>query len=332
MRERPIGDLLDALNQLGDNCTCENRPGFPPLMVNASGLRGGNVNVRGDVSSQFLSGLMLASPYAASDVYIHIQGSLVSKPYVEMTRQIMAAFGATVVAEHDFSAFRIAAPQKYAARQYLIEPDASAASYFWAAAAITGGEVTIEGLSRDSLQGDVQFVECLTKMGCRVNYSPSAITVSGRAAHGIDIDMNAISDTAQTLAVVALFANGPTTIRGVAHIRHKETDRIGDLARELRKFGATVDELPDGLRIHPPPLPLGEGWDEGACLTHLAGTNTTSIEIETYNDHRMAMSFALAGLVHPGVVIRDPGCTAKTYPRFFDDLQRVINSPPGGGG
>jgi len=312
MRERPIADLFDALNQLGANCSGEQQAGFPPVIVKAAGLGGGNVCVRGDVSSQFLSGLMLAAPYASADVQIQVQGVLVSKPYIEMTRQIMEAFSATVVAEHDFAAFRIAAPQKYSARGYSIEPDASAASYFWAAAAITGGEVTVEGLSRNSLQGDVRFVDCLAQMGCRVSSSANTFTVSGRAARGIDLDMNAISDTAQTLAVVSLFTNGPTTIRGVAHIRHKETDRIGDLARELRKFGARVDEFPDGLRITPPPS-LTPG----------------PIEIETYNDHRMAMSFALAGLVSPNVVIRNPGCTAKTYPRFFDDLAQLCSQSAG---
>jgi 3-phosphoshikimate 1-carboxyvinyltransferase len=196
----------------------------------------------------------------------------------------------------------------YAACDFAIEPDASAASYFWAAAAITGGEVTVAGLTKNSLQGDVQFIECLARMGCCLDFAADGITVSGRAERGIDVDMNAISDTVQTLAVVALFASGPTTIRNVAHIRHKETDRIGDLARELRKLGATIDELPDGLRIVPPADP-----------SHLKGA-----EIETYNDHRMAMSLALAGLHLPGVTILNPGCTAKTYPNYFRDLTRLV--------
>jgi 3-phosphoshikimate 1-carboxyvinyltransferase len=312
MRERPIGDLLTALNQLGANCKGEERFGFPPVVVEANGLRGGNVTVRGDLSSQFLSGLMLAAPYAACQVNINVDGELVSKPYVAMTAKIMAAFGATVNA-NTASGFQIATANRYQSRVYSIEPDASAASYFWAAAAITGGELTVEGLSRDSLQGDVQFVECLTSMGCRVDYSTDAITVSGRAERGINVGMNAISDTAQTLAVVALFAQGPTTIRGVAHIRHKETDRIGDLARELRKFGATIDELPDGLRITP-------------ARTPSVREELLPIAIETYNDHRMAMSFALAGLVHPAITILNPSCTAKTYPRFFQDLSTLCQS------
>jgi len=309
MRERPIGDLLDALNQLGANCRGEMRAGFPPVIVSAAGPRGGRASIQGAISSQFLSGLLMAAPRAAANVEIVVACELVSKPYVFMTQRIMEAFGAHVDVSSDFRSFRIRAPQTYGSRKYDIEPDASAASYLWAAAAITGGEVMVEGLNKDSLQGDVAFVECLKQMGSRVNYSNDAITIADRAECSIDVDMNAISDTVQTLAVVALFAHGPTTIRGVAHIRHKETDRIGDLARELRKFGATVDELPDGLRITPPP-------DIRQCR---------DITIETYNDHRMAMSFALAGLVVPGVTIVNPGCTAKTYPRFFDDLTRLAS-------
>ncbi len=313
MRERPIGDLLIALNQLGADCQGEQRAGLPPVIVAARGLSGGIVKIRGDVSSQFLSGLMLASPYAAHDVEIAVQGELVSKPYVAMTSQIMAAFGASVIAKENAASFRIAAPRSYVGKQYAIEPDASAASYFWGAAAITGGEVKVEGLSRDSLQGDVQFVECLAQMGCRVKYSADAVTVSGRAERGIDVDLNAISDTAQTLAVVALFASGPTTIRGVAHIRHKETDRISDLARELRKFGSEVEESPDGLKITPPTTPTRS----------VSEVSPPPISIETYNDHRMAMSFTLTGLTRPGVTILNPACTAKTYPRFFDDLSNL---------
>jgi len=305
MRERPIGDLLDALNQLGADCRGELKGGFPPVIVRANGLRGGQVTIRGDISSQFLSGLMMAAPYAVGDITVSVSSELVSKPYVAMTQQIMESFGASYK-----TGFTIPAPQIYQPRNYAIEPDASAASYFWAAAAITGGQVTVEGLAKDSLQGDVAFVECLAQMGCHVTCSDDSITVSGRAEQGIAVDMNAISDTVQTLAAVALFANGPTTIRGVAHIRHKETDRIGDLARELRKFGAEVGELPDGLRITPP----ADIW------------RRRDITIETYHDHRMAMSLGLPGLVLPGITILNPGCTAKTYPRFFDDLASLSSS------
>lgn len=311
MRERPIGDLLDALNDLGAKCRCELRSGFPPVVIQANGLRCKDEGtwIKGNISSQFLSALLLAAPYAETDTEIFVEGELVSKPYVAMTLRIMERFGALVdVINWDY--FHLDNVTRYSKRQFAVEPDASAASYFWAAAAITGGEVTVGGLIKDSLQGDVAFVECLQQMGSRVTYSSDGITVAGRVERGIDVDMNAISDTVQTLAVVALFARGPTTIRGVAHIRHKETDRIGDLARELRKFGAAVDELPDGLRIAPPP-DIRQSRD---------------MTIETYNDHRMAMSFALAGLVLPGITILNPGCTAKTYPRFFDDLTRLVTT------
>jgi 3-phosphoshikimate 1-carboxyvinyltransferase len=223
----------------------------------------------------------------------------------------MRAFG-TVVQSEDLA--HLTVPRgHYQGRIYDIEPDATAASYFFAAAAITGGQVTVEGLSRDSLQGDVEFCGCLADMGCDVSDDSKSITVTGPASgkrlRGINVDMNAISDTVQTLAAVSLFADGPTTVAGVAHIRHKETDRIGNLAIELRKIGATVDELPDGLRIMPGPL-------HGA-------------RIETYHDHRMAMSLSLVGLRVPGVMILDPNCTEKTYPQFFDDLRKLAGTSYG---
>lgn len=312
MRERPIGDLLSALNQLGADVKSEAGTGCPPVLVRANGLPGGSATIRGDISSQFLSGLLMAAPLAQTNVELKVDGELVSKPYVTMTIGVMREFGAEAHLS-GLSRFTIAGQQRYRCCEFAIEPDASAASYFWGLAAVTGGEVTVEGLSRNALQGDVDFVECLEKMGCRISHGSHGITVSGEEVQlrGIDVDMNGISDTAQTLAVVALFAAGPTTIRGVAHIRHKETDRIADLARELRKLGAGVDELADGLRITPRPL-------HGAI-------------IETYNDHRMAMSFALAGMKIPGVVIQNPGCTAKTYPGFFEDLSRLAGNPSSAG-
>ena len=302
MRERPIGDLIDALAMLGGRVQSENANGCPPVCVHANGLPGGEAVVRGAISSQFLSGILLAAPCAQAPVTLAIEGQLVSKPYVELTRQVMWSFGAEVAADEDWQRFETQ-PSGYQACQYAIEPDASAASYFWAAAAITGGEVTIEGLSQASLQGDVQFVRCLEKMGCEVEWRESSITVRGGDLRGVEIDMNAISDTAQTLAAVALFASGPTTITGIAHNRHKETDRIEDLATELRKLGAAVETNDDGLRIVPGEL----------CPA----------EIDTYDDHRMAMSLALVGLKQDGIIIRDPGCTAKTYPEFFTDLKRA---------
>ncbi len=234
-----------------------------------------------------------------------MDGELVSRPYVEMTLAVMAAFGVAV--EHEgLRRFTVPSGRGYRGREYAIEPDASAASYFFAAAAVTGGEITVEGLSKSSLQGDVAFCGCLAQMGCEVRYGPDSIAVRGRPLRGIAADMSAISDTVQTLAAVALFAHGPTTITGVGHIRHKETDRLRAVATELRKLGAEVDQRDDGLRIVPGPL-------RGAA-------------IETYDDHRMAMSMAVAGLRIAGVVIRDPACTAKTYPEFFGDLARLAGT------
>jgi 3-phosphoshikimate 1-carboxyvinyltransferase len=299
MRQRPIGDLLEALNALGADAISEGDNACPPVVVQAHGLPGGVARVRGNISSQFLSGLLLACPNAQTDVTLTVDGELVSKPYIQMTLGVMAAFGVEVPAG-DLTRFLVCAPTRYQAREYCIEPDASAASYFWGAAAITGGRVKVQGLNRDSLQGDVAFCECLRNMGCDVSYEADGTTVFGNSLRGIDVDMNAISDTVQTLAAVALFAEGTTTITGVAHIRHKETDRIADLARELRKFGATVRELDDGLQIIPDTL--------------------QPADVVTYDDHRMAMSLALPGLRIPGVVINDPACTAKTYPQFFADL------------
>ncbi len=301
MRQRPIGDLLNALNQLGAKVRSEAGNECPPVLIEANGLPGGRTVVRGDVSSQFLSGLLIAAPLASSEVEVELQGALVSEPYVALTRAVMQQFGVTV--GHAGRSFRIQSGQIYQPRDYEIEPDASAASYFWGAAAVTGGTVTVRGLNRDALQGDVKFCDCLQRMGCEVVDTSDGVSVTGRPLKGIDVDMADISDTAQTLAAVALFAEGPTRIRGVAHIRHKETDRIGDLSRELRKLGARVDEAPDGLTIQPESL--------------------RAATVDTYDDHRMAMSLALAGLRIPGVVIKDPHCTRKTYPDYFDDLASI---------
>mgnify|MGYP002623284918 FL=1 len=310
MHERPIQDLLDALASIGVDAGCEQPTRCPPVMVRADGLRLTTASIRGDVSSQFLTALLMVAPCAEgpSDAHVEIEivGPLVSKPYVQMTAAVMEAFGASVAFRPQLSHVEIAR-SGYQPCDYDIEPDASAASYFWAAAAIAGGSVTVEGLGKNSLQGDVAFCDCLERMGCQVRYEDGRTTVVGRPLRGIDVDMNSISDTVQTLAAVALYADGPTTIRGVGHIRHKETDRIGALATELRKVGADVVETADGLTIEPK-APV-----HGAT-------------IDTYDDHRMAMSLALVGLKTPGIVINDPGCTAKTYPRFFEDLAALGSS------
>lgn len=313
MRQRPIEDLLSALRQLGVDAVSENGNGCPPVIIRSQGLRGGRVRIKGDVSSQFLSGLLMVAPCANDETIIEVEPPLVSVPYVRMTIEMMRSFGFQVHVS-DWTQFRIPAnqdPRKQiiASGQdrplstYAVEPDASAASYFWAAAAVTGGTVTVTDLTRQSIQGDIRFVDLLEQMGCRIEECSSGITVHGRPLRGIDVDMNDISDTVMTLGAVACFAEGPTTIRNVAHIRHKETDRIAALATELRRVGAEVEEFADGLRITPRPL-------HGAS-------------IKTYQDHRMAMSMALIGLKIPGVVIEDPGCVAKTYPGYWVDLERL---------
>ena len=311
MHQRPIGDLVDALQRLGVEAQTESPQGCPPIGIQTSGLTGGTISVRGDVSSQFLSGLLMAGPYCQTDLELQVDGELVSRPDVDMTLAVMQSFGVHVQSDPESSGYRLTAPQRYSGTEYAIEPDASAASYFWAAAAITGGDVTVLGLGPDALQGDVGFVQVLKEMGCHVEAAADSIRVQGTRLKGVDIDMNSISDTVQTLASVALFAEGPTRVRGVAHNRHKETDRIGDLARELRKFGAEVAEHDDGLTITPNPAAL---VPESFC----------GVEIETYNDHRMAMSLALPGLRLPGVKILNPGCTVKTYPNYFEDLSTLF--------
>jgi 3-phosphoshikimate 1-carboxyvinyltransferase len=306
MHERPIGDLVQALTSLGCNVTTESPGGCPPVRIQSRGWGRDQVVVAGSVSSQYLSGILMAAVATGRVIEVRILGDLVSRPYVEMTLALMRAFGAKVDAVGE-DAFFVDGSRPYIGQDYAIEPDASAASYHWASAAITGGSVTVEGLSKNALQGDVAFVDCLERMGCTVQASFDSITVSGRASRAIDVDMNAISDCVQTLAIVALFADGTSVVRGVGHNRFKETDRIGDLATELRKLGASVQETEDGLAITP---------------GRLVGAT-----IETYHDHRMAMSFALAGLRLAGVRIANPSCTGKTYPDYFADLERLLGRP-----
>jgi 3-phosphoshikimate 1-carboxyvinyltransferase len=305
MRERPIGDLLAALDQLGVRARSEHDNGCPPVVVEGGTWRGGRVRIRGDVSSQFLSGLLMAAPFAPTTTTFEVDGPLVSQPYVEMTRRMMHQWHLNIGTPTPASYL---VPGEQAADglprgEYAVEPDASAASYFFAAAAITGGRVTVPHLAMHSLQGDVCFVDVLERMGCAVERAEDSITVQGGPLVGTDVGMSDISDTVMTLGAVALFAKGPTTIRNVAHIRHKETDRLAALAAELRRLGGEVEEFDDGLTITPRPL-------RGAT-------------VETYDDHRMAMSLALVGLAIPGVVIDNPRCVAKTYPGFFADLEKL---------
>ncbi len=304
MRERPIGPLVESLKKLGVKIATESPGGCPPVSIDSPRVTQCRTEIAGDVSSQYLSGLLLGAPLASSGLQITITNQCVSWPYVEMTCHVMESFGVSVNLRGKGEA-ELAVDQKYAPCNYAIEPDASAASYFWAVAAICGGTVLVDGLNRDSLQGDIRFVEALAEMGCQVNDHANGISVTGPARQGLKIDMADISDTAQTLAIVALFVEGPTHITGVAHNRVKETDRIGNLAIELRKLGAEVDEQDDGLIIHPP-------------------TRIEPATIETYRDHRMAMSFALVGLKQQGIRILDPGCVDKTFPDYFQTLTSVV--------
>ena len=305
LRERPMADLIKAIQTLGTPVQSIDYEGFAPLHVFAQGYSGGEVRFYSPPSSQMVSALLLTAPYARSDVLIEIHGRRISEPYVDMTLRVMEAFGVAVVAQSDGDVARyiIAAPQRYEGREYPIEPDASNASYFLAAPALAGGRITVEGLGTSSIQGDVRFVDVLEQLGCRVEREPTRLTVmgpeAGRRLKGIEVDLNPMPDTAQTLAVLALFADSPTHIRNVGSLRLKETDRIAALAKELGAMGAEVEIEPNALTIHPP-------------------EKVTPAHIETYDDHRMAMSFALASLRVDGVVIKDPGCVSKTFPDFWE--------------
>lgn len=296
MRERPIEDLAAALREWG--LDVHTRDGYPPVTITSNGSFGGTTHMRGSASSQYLSGLLMAAAQADREAIILVEGELVSKPYVDLTITMMAE--RSVQAENEnYVAFRVPVGQRYCPGKYAIEADASGASYFFAAAAIAGGRVRVCNLGKSSLQGDAQFPWVLERMGCTVTAGPDWIEVAGTGRlQGLDIDLNAMPDMAQTLAVTALFAQGPTIIRNVANLRIKECDRIDAMGRELRKLGAVIEEFEDGLRIVPREL-------HGAA-------------IDTYNDHRMAMSFALAGLRIPGVRINNPGCVSKTFPDFFE--------------
>jgi 3-phosphoshikimate 1-carboxyvinyltransferase len=304
MRQRPIGDLLGGLRSLGADITSNNE--CLPLEIRASGIRGGQVTIRGDASSQFLSALLQIGPLTQEGLDITIDGPLYSQPYIEMTLRMMEQWGATAE-NYDMHRFVVPGGQAYRAQNYIIEPDASGASYFFAAAAATGGRVRVEYLGAHALQGDVDFVDVLAKMGATVAKTDNYIEVIGARnghLHSVDVDMNAISDTVMTVAAIAPFADGPVNIRNVAHIRGKETDRISALVAELGRLGVRVVERQDGLTIHP-------------------AKKLLPAKIHTYDDHRMAMSFAITGLRSPGVEILDPGCVAKTFPDFFQRLDKL---------
>ncbi len=300
MRKRPIAPLLHALTQLGVAARSINDDGCPPLIVRSTGLRGGRVHIDGDTSSQYFSALLMVAPVTRDGMRIDVVGDLVSKPYIDLTADSMRIFGAEM-RNDEYRSFFVPGAQRYRGVDYVVEPDASGASYFFALAAATRGRVRVLNLGADSAQGDVHFVDVLEQMGCAVTWGQDFIEVVGpEKLRGIDVDMVGISDTVQTLAAIAPLANGPVTIRNVAHVRHKETDRITAVVAELRRLGIAVDEFNDGLTIYP--------------------AETRPAVIETYDDHRMAMSFAILGCAAPGVIIDNPACVAKTFPDFFERL------------
>jgi 3-phosphoshikimate 1-carboxyvinyltransferase len=303
MRQRPIQPLTDALNRLGSSVESIQGTGCPPIRIRANGVRGGTIRIRGDLSSQYLSGLLMSAPYFEHGLELEVEGDLVSKPYLEVTGQTMQAFGVPLEMQ-GFERFKVA-PGRYKPTAYLVEPDASAASYLFAAAAITGGRMVVPGLGSSSLQGDLQFVRVLERMGCMVRMTETETEVIGtETLRGLEeVDMSQISDTAQTLAAVAVFADRPTRVTGIGFIRRKETDRVGAVVRELQRLGINAIEEEDGFIVHP-------------------GT-VKPANVETYDDHRMAMSFALIGLVQPGVTILDPKCTSKTFPNYWDVLEEL---------
>lgn len=301
MRERPIADLVDALVALGADCEVRGRAGCPPVRVAGGGLRGGRASVDAHRSSQYVSALLLVAPYARRDVELALRdGVLISRPYVELTLQLMRAFGAEA-GWHD-GRLRVTAGARYRGRDYAIEPDASAAAYPLCAAAIAGGRVRVEGMPAGSIQADLGLLPLLERMGCRVARGEDFVEVEGPTGplEPIDADLNDLPDAALALAVVALFARGPSRIRNVGSLRIKETDRLHALECELTRLGARAKAGSEEIAIEPGPL-------HGA-------------RIRTYRDHRMAMAFALAGLRVPGVCIEDPGCVAKTWPDYFATL------------
>ncbi len=304
MKERPIGHLVDALAQLNANIEYLENKDYPPVKIKGQALAGKVVTIDGSISSQFLTAILMISPLLKTDTTIEIDGELVSKPYIDITLDIMRRFGVDIV-NNDYKSFTVSGNQSYqAVERYMVEGDASSASYFLAAGAIKGGEITVHGVGKLSVQGDKHFADVLESMGAEVHWHDESITVIGKALTGVDMDMNHIPDAAMTIATTALFATGTTSIRNIYNWRVKETDRLNAMATELRKVGAKVEEGEDYITIIPP-------------------TSLKHAEIDTYNDHRVAMCFSLVALSDTPVTINDPGCTAKTFPDYFDKLAQV---------
>jgi 3-phosphoshikimate 1-carboxyvinyltransferase len=304
MEERPIGALVTSLRQAGGEISYLKNQGYPPIRIHANGIHGGNITVDGSISSQFLTAILMACPLARADTTVTVLGDLVSKPYIDITLHSMTQFGVTVE-NQGYRVFHIQGQQRYRSPgKFLVEGDASAASYFLAAGAIKGGAVTVTGIGKQSIQGDIRFANVLAAMGAKVTWGDDFITVAQGDLHGIEMDMNHIPDAAMTIATTALFAKGKTVIRNIYNWRVKETDRLHAMATELRKVGAEVVEGTDFIEITPP-----------ATITHAV--------IDTYNDHRMAMCFSLLALSPNSVTINNPQCTAKTFPDYFEKLASI---------
>jgi 3-phosphoshikimate 1-carboxyvinyltransferase len=298
---RPLGELLTALGEIGVRTVCDKDDGCPPVRV-TGGLTGGQTNLSGGTSSQYLSALLFIGPLAPKGLEIQVTGELVSRPYVDLTLEVLSDFGISYYRE-GYRLFRLPGGQVYQPRDYEIEADASSASYFWAAAALTGGRVTITNLSLESSQGDAAFPEVLERMGCALESTPAGLTVQGGPLQGVEVNMAAMPDLVPTLAVLAAFAQGDTVITGVAHLRHKESDRLAAVAAELTRLGIEARETEDGLVIR--------------------GGAPRGTVIHTYDDHRLAMSFAVAGLKAAGMSIADPDCVAKSFPGFWEFFARL---------
>nr|WP_283630653.1 3-phosphoshikimate 1-carboxyvinyltransferase [Alteromonas macleodii] len=307
MEERPIGDLVDALREADADVTYLKNEGYPPLQIKGKTLNGGEMSVDGSVSSQFLTALLMAAPLFSGDVTIRIKGELVSKPYIDITLDTMAKFGVTV--ENDnYQTFTVSGDAKYIAPgKFMVEGDASSASYFLAAGAIKGGTVRVTGIGQNSIQGDIRFADVLEAMGATVVWNDEYVEITGAPLKGVNMDMNHIPDAAMTIATTALFAEGPTTMTNIYNWRVKETDRLAAMATELQKLGAKVEEGHDYIKVWPTD-----------SLKHA--------EIDTYNDHRIAMCFSLVALSDTPVTINDPGCTRKTFPDYFTRFKTLYSA------
>jgi 3-phosphoshikimate 1-carboxyvinyltransferase len=304
MYKRPIGDLVTALNTLGAQAACMEQDDFPPVLVKARGIQGGRVAIGGEKSSQYISSLLLAGPYSDKGIEIEVTGSLVSEPYVDLTVDVMEMFGVQVERK-GYHYFKVPSGRGYSPRQFNVEGDASSASYFWAAAAVTGGAMVTENIySHETRQGDIKLLDILEKMGCRVERKTDRVSVHGGTLSGINVDMSTMPDMVPTLAALALFADGKTVIRNVSHLRHKESDRLKAVASEWNRLGARVEELPDGLIIH-------------------GGSPLIGTIMDPYDDHRIAMSLAVVGLRVPGIKIQNEECVVKSFTRFWHMWDKI---------